>query len=141
MAKHSQLNRLAKAKTGEILLEQNNAFDDSLLPSAEELEKLKAVDPNIINWIMDRTEMEQNARIDFNKNRIRLSEYDLKKTHRFNFTALTFGFIIFMAILTISAYFVYIGLSITGTIFAGTAIIVGAIYFIKASVAHNQSNK
>jgi len=136
MAKHSQQNRLAKAKTGEILLEQNNAFDDSLLPSAEELGKLKEIDPNIVKWIMDRTEMEQNARIEFNKNRIRLSEYDLKKTHRFNFTALTYGFIIFLAILTMSAYFIYNGLPITGTIFAGTAIIVGAIYFIKASIAH-----
>jgi uncharacterized membrane protein len=136
MAKHSQQNRLAKAKTGEILLEQNNAFDDSLLPSAEELGKLKEIDPNIVKWIMDRTEMQQNARIEFNKNRIRLSEYDLKKTHRFNFTALTYGFIIFLAILTMSAYFIYNGLPITGTIFAGTAIIVGAIYFIKASIAH-----
>jgi uncharacterized membrane protein len=141
MAKHSQQNRLAKARNGEILLEQSNAFDDSLLPSAEELEKLKEVDPNIVKWIMDRTEMEQNARLDFNKNRIKLSEYDLRKTHRFNFTALTFGFIIFMAILAISAFFVYYGLPITGTIFGGTAILVGAIYFIKASIAHNQSNK
>ena len=38
------------------MLEQNVAIDDNLLPSAIELEKLKEVDPSIIQWIMNRAD-------------------------------------------------------------------------------------
>lgn len=67
MAKQSHQNRLAKARNGEIMVEQNMAYDDSLLPNAEELQKLQEIDGAIVPWIMQRTEVEQNARIEFNK--------------------------------------------------------------------------
>ncbi len=133
MAKQSHQNRLAKARNGEIMVEQNMAYDDSLLPNAEELQKLQEIDGAIVPWIMQRTEVEQNARIEFNKDRIRLSEYDLKRTHGFNFTALTYGFCIFVAVMVLSAFLVYKDLPIQGTIFGGTAIIGGAVFFVKAS--------
>lgn len=140
MAKQQHQNKVAKNKQGELLLEQNLAIDDSLLPNASELEKLKEVDPQIISWILERTEIEQNARIEFNQERVKLAKFDLKKTHVFNITALIFGFIIFIAVLALSAFFIINNLFVEGTLFGGTAIIGGALFFIKAAIASKQKN-
>lgn len=141
MGKQSHQNRLAKSRTGEIMVEQNSAIDDSLLPGADELAKLKEVDPTIITWIMKRTEEEQNARIDFNKNRMKLAEYDLKRTHNFNFRALSYSFLIFLVVLALSAYFIYMGLNVQGTIFGGTAIITGVVLFVRATMTNIKHKK
>lgn len=133
MGRQQQQNRLAKKGNGELMVEQNLAIDDNLLPSAAELEKLKEVDPKIIDWVLTRTEIEQNARIKFNQDRMALAKKDLNCIHIFNFTALTFGFLIFVILLALSDYFIYKGLDVQGTIFGGTAIIGGALFFIKVS--------
>lgn len=64
MSKSQQQTRGVSRRDG-VAIEQNTIVDDSLLPSAEELEKLKQIDPSIIEWIMRRTEKEQDARIKF----------------------------------------------------------------------------
>lgn len=135
MARHQQQNRVARTNRGDSMLEQNISIDDSLLPNAAELEKLKDVDPTIIEWILRRTEIEQDARIRFNDNRVRLADFDLHKIHSFNKTALWFGFLSFLAILTLSGFLIYKGLHIEGTIFGGTAIFGCVMFFIKASIA------
>lgn len=133
MGKQQQQNRLAQNKKGELLVEQNVAIDDNLLPNAIELEKLKEVDPKIIDWILVRTEVEQSARIEFNQNRMKLANRDLTCIHIFNFMGLSFGLIIFLVVLALSAYFLYKGLDVQGTIFGGTAIIGGVIVFVRAA--------
>ena len=138
MAKQQRQNKLAKNRNGEVWLEENTAIDDNLLPSAVELEKLKEVDPTIIDWILKRTEIEQDARITFNNDRVRITEYDLKKFHRFNFTALVLAFLLFVIVLGISAIFVYFNLPVQGTIFGGTAITVAIVYFLRVI---SRSNK
>ena len=134
MAKQQQQNKLAKTNRGEYMVEQNFAIDDSLLPSANELEKLKDIDPTIIQWLKDRAEIEQNARIGFNNTQLKLTEYNLHKTHSFNYTALIFSFILFLSILGLSAYFIINGLSVTGTIFGGAAIISAVIFYVRATI-------
>lgn len=141
MAKQQYQNKVAKNTKGESMLEQNALIDDNLLPNAIELEKLKEVDPKIIDWILERTEIEQNARIQFNNDRVRLAEYDLIKTHSFNKTSLWFGFLIFIAVLGLSGFLIYNDLNVAGTIFGGTAIIGGAVFFIKAAIASKKQGK
>ena len=96
MAKQQQQNRLAQNYRGDVMLEQQVAIDDSLLPSANELEKLKEIDPSIIPWIMKRTEVEQDARIEFNKNQNDFVMYNLRKAHDFNLIAIIFSFLLFL---------------------------------------------
>jgi len=134
MAKQQQQNKLAKTNHGEYMVEQHFAIDDSLLPSSNELEKLKKIDPSIVQWIKERAEIEQNARIGFNNTQLKLTEYNLHKTHRFNYTALIFSFILFLSILGLSAYFIINGLSVTGTIFGGAAIITAVIFYVRATM-------
>jgi uncharacterized membrane protein len=131
MAKQQQKNRLVKNNRGELALEQNFDIDDSLLPCAAELEKLKEIDPSIIQWIMKRTEIEQDARISFNKDAVRLNIDSSQKIHRFNFTALILSFLLFISVLALSGFFVYKGLTVEGSLFGGSALIVAIIYFVK----------
>lgn len=72
MAKKAEQNKLTAGLNG-MQLEQNTVYDDSLLPAADELCKLNSINPDIIPWIMKRTEVEQNGRIGFNKRRLRLA--------------------------------------------------------------------
>jgi len=131
MAKQQQQNKLSKSNGGDLCLEQNVAIDDSLLPSALELEKLKEVDPSIIPWIMQRTEIEQNARIEHNKEIVELNRINLYKTHGFNKLSLVLGFLLFIVTLLLAAYFVYAGLPTQGTIFGSASILVAVVYFSK----------
>jgi len=100
MAKSHHQNKLASSSEGGVMVEHNVAIDDSLLPNADELKRLKVIDPTIIQWMKERAELEQNARIGFNKGQLQLADYNLRKTHKFNFTALVFSFILFLSIIS-----------------------------------------
>lgn len=52
MAKKAQQNKISQDSKG-IKFEQQNIEDDSMLPAAEELAKLNAVDEKIVPWIME----------------------------------------------------------------------------------------
>lgn len=132
MAKQHHQNRLSNKETG-LTLEQNTAIDDNLLPPAEELSKIKDVDANFLPWIRERTAIEQDARIKFNDNRIELAGYDLKKTHRFNISALLFGFLVFLLGITFSAFLIYNNLATEGTIFGGSIMLAAVIAFVRVA--------
>lgn len=55
------------------MVEHNAVYDDNLLPAADELAKLNAINPDIVTWVMRRTEVEQDGRVWFNKERLRLA--------------------------------------------------------------------
>lgn len=131
MAKLQHNNKLARNQRGDSIVEQNVSIDDSLLPSALELEKLKDIDPSIIPWIMARAEQEQNARHAWNKNQSEIMTSDMIKTHRFNFTAIILAFILFLAVIGASVFFVAKGMNLEGSIFGGTAIITGIVFFLR----------
>lgn len=72
MAKKAEQNKLTTGLNG-VQLEQNTVYDDNLLPAADELYKLNSINPDIIPWIMNRTEVEQDSRVWFNKKRLKLA--------------------------------------------------------------------
>jgi hypothetical protein len=63
---------------------------------------------------------------------MKISDYNVRKVHRFNFTALPFGFVLFLSVLVLSAFFIINGMEVQGSIFGGSAIIAGIVFFIKA---------
>lgn len=130
MAKKAEQNKLVNDKG--ITLEKQTYYDDSLLPSADELEKLNEVSRDILPWIMKRTEMEQDARIRFNDERIKLTQRDMKHTHAYNFIALVMAFIIVIVGFLFSFFLVKEGYSIAGTIFGGGVLTLIVSYFLKS---------
>jgi len=132
MTKQAQQNKL-KQQNGLTTLEQNTIVDDSLLPPAEELAKLKELDPDIITWIKERTEKEQDARIRFNDARIDLVKKDVTETHSYNKRALSFALIVILSGMFFSVFLICQKLQTEGTIFAGATIVFAGISFVRAS--------
>lgn len=112
-------------------LEQTSIYDDSLLPPAEELAKLKSIDPDSINWIKRRTEIEQDARIKFNNDKIKLMDKNMTHVLVQNMTCIIVTFLIIAFGMICSAFFVYKGLKVEGTIFGGSSIFLAGVIFLR----------
>ena len=123
---HQNTRAIADRKHG-VQVQQQTIVDDSPLPSSEELIKLKEIDPTIIEWIKQRAEKEQEARIDFNKDRMKLA----KSEHNIVKTSLYLAFITVMALSIFSGLLVYNGMETVGTIFGGVSVIACVQAFLK----------
>ena len=128
MAKKAEQKKLSD---GKVSLEQNSIYDDSLLPAAEEIERLNNISSEILPWIMKRTEVEQDARIKFNEERVGLAKKDLNNTHVYNFVALIFAFLIVLMFLGFSFYLIINNQETVGSIFAGGTMVLVVSYFLK----------
>ena len=133
MAKGQHRTAVSDGRRG-VQLEQQTTFDDSLLPPAEELSRLKEVNPSIIQWIMERTEKEQEARIKFNNERMRLVHRDMNTTQM----SLWLAFTLAIAILGLGGLFIALGKEVTGTILSGVGVFVVVQSFLKFGRKQNQ---
>ena len=122
-------------------IEENTIVDDSMLPATDELIKLKEIDPTIIEWIKRRSEIEQDARIRFNDNRMSLAKKDLNSVFWINIICLFFAFIIIVLGILFSYVMIKNDMKIEGTIFAGTTIVIAASLFLRRGKATNKQKK
>lgn len=130
MAKHNrQTKGLTHPNRGSAYVQQET-YDDSLLPEAIELQKLKDLDPTIIEWIKERTAKEQDARIDFNDRKMGLIEKSSSRGFFIDFYAITCAFIIIMAGMALSYFLIKNNLTVIGTIFAGGTLVLAANAFL-----------
>lgn len=93
MGRKAEQNRLTTGANG-VQLEQSTIYDDNLLPAADELAKLHALDNDIIPWIKERTEIEQNARVRFNERRTALAFREINYSAALTFLGMAFCFAI-----------------------------------------------
>jgi uncharacterized membrane protein len=126
MTKQQQQTRMAVNRT-QGAIEQHTIIDDSLIPSAEELQKLKDVDPSIVQWILDHADKEQQARISFNENKIKIA----KSEHAIVKSSLWLAFAVLIAGMAMSSIFVWSGQEIAGTVFGGISMVVCVQSFLR----------
>lgn len=110
--KQQQINGIAN-KQQYAVVQQTTTIDDSLLPSADELAKLREINPTIVEWTMKRAEKEQDARIEFNFKNLHLLEKEINTTAR----SLFYSFIIAIISLILAAVFVWADKEIAGSAF------------------------
>lgn len=110
--------------------EHSESYDDSLLPDAMELGRLKELDPNVIEWIKERTAKEQDGRLFFNKKKITLISRSTNFAFIVDIIAVLFAFLIMISGMCFSYFLIKEGQNTTGTIFAGATIFFGAIAFL-----------
>lgn len=103
--------------------EQHESYDDSLLPEAIELAKLKELDPEIISWIKTRTEKEQDARLDFNDRKMGLIESSTRKAFAIDMSTIIAAFLVLICGMFFSAYLISKEMKIEGTVFGGVILI------------------
>lgn len=140
MGRKAEQNRLIHQGES-VAVEQTSVYDDSLLPPAEELAKLQQLDPDCLNWIKKRTEIEQDARIQFNKDKVGLMHKDMNLVTFQNVLCVIVAFIIIMSGLACSAYFVYKGLKTEGSIFGGSTLVFAGLIFLKFRSKNDSNSK
>ena len=131
MTKVAQHNKAQMGRAGNAIVEQKTIVDDSMLPTAEELAKLKDVKPELVDWVMTRAEKEQEARIEFNRGRVKLAKKDLNGTIWVNVLSLIFAFVIVLGGMAATLWVLREGMTIVGTIFAGTTLVGAAALFTR----------
>ena len=130
MSRKAEQNRVIQ-HDNKLAVEQTSIYDDSLLPPADELAKLKELDPDIINWVKKRTEIEQDARIKFNENKVKLMDKNMRQVFMHNMVCIFTSFIIILDGIACSFYFIYKGLNVEGTIFGGSTLVIASALFIR----------
>jgi uncharacterized membrane protein len=122
--------------------ENTEVFDDNLLPDAAEIEALSVIDPNIISWLKERAEKEQDFRHEIFKKRTEILECDIKGTQKLNLIGMIFAFLIIMSGMALSTYLIHLGHLLTGSIFSGLTILYAAALFYKRkSTEDKKTNK
>lgn len=118
MGKKAEQNKLTSGHHG-IQLEHNTVYDDSLLPSAAELERLHKINPEILPWIMARAEVEQNARIAHNRKRTALIGREVNFAGWSTLIGLVMCFVLIGAFIYLSYQLFVQGHAVWGGIFGG----------------------
>ena len=130
MAKQQTKHQVVKNQQGQGVLVEN-VFDDNLLPDASEIEKLYKLDNHILEWLKGTAEKEQNFRHQVFQKKLEIAEKVERGSRQISKMGITFSFIIVLAGMAFSAFLIYIGQIVVGTVFAGGIIISIVTAFLK----------
>lgn len=124
MAKKAEQTQIRQNEDGKVSAIRNTIIDDNYLPSADELQKYQNISKDIIPWIMDRVEKEQNARLKFNDDNMNLAKKDLKFRQLYDIIALILAFVLVIIALAATIWLLIEGYNIAGIFLAGGTIAV-----------------
>lgn len=130
MAKQQTKHQVVKSQQGQGYVVES-AFDDNLLPEASEIEKLYKLDSHILEWLKEIAEKEQNFRHQSFQKKLEIAEKVERGSRQISKMGITFSFIIVLAGMAFSAFLIYIGQIVVGTVFAGGIIISIVTAFLK----------
>ena len=101
------------------------------MPEASEIEKLYKLDSHILEWLKNTAEKEQNFRHQAYTKKIEITEKVERGSRQISKMGITFSFIIVLAGMAFSAFLIYIGQMLIGSLFAGGIIISIVTAFLK----------
>ncbi len=110
-------------------VEVTSSYDDYPLPDADELCRLKELDPNIIDWLKNRAEKEQEFRHEVTRDRNRIVEKNSKGERSINRLGLVCAFLIMMFFGGCSFWLLHEGKTLVGSAFTGVSILMAAAIF------------
>ncbi len=142
MAKHhiqKKQSNIVSHKGRGVSYEQHESIDDSLLPDAEELAKLKELDAGVVDWVKERTAKEQDARLEFNNRKMTLVEKGQRMAFTVDVIAIGAAFTITMSGMAFSYFLIQANQIVTGSVFAGATILFAANSFLNFR-KKNQNN-
>ena len=122
MAKQQKKQQVVKNQQGQGLLIEE-VLDDNLLPDATEIEKLHRIDNNILEWLKQTAEKEQEFRHQAFAKKLKIAEDTERGIRQISKLGIIFSFIIVVLGMFFSGFLIYIGQTIIGTIFAGGIIL------------------
>lgn len=128
---------VARGNTGATITghgtEETHEFDDSPLPSAEDLVKLNEISPSIIPWLMKRAEDEQSFRHATIRHRDEVFASVFKNETHITKSALHWAGVILVVGMVISALLIYNEQTLVGSVFGGAVLVSAVSLFLGRS--------
>jgi uncharacterized membrane protein len=120
------------------LSEQSVTVDDNCLPSPQELEAYKLVDPRIIDHLLAASEKEQAFRHKFEIEKIKIIKSVERRSARMNWWGMLFAFLCIASFMAVTAYALYLDRLWLAGIMGGAAIVSIVSIFIRKEPAENE---
>ena len=89
-------------------LEQTLIVDDNSLPTPEELSAYKAVDPKIVDFLIETSKKEQEHRHKIDNDKISIIKKSEKRITTINVAGMFFAFLSIIVLVGLSAYALYL---------------------------------
>ncbi|MDR2087320.1 MAG: DUF2335 domain-containing protein [Dysgonamonadaceae bacterium] len=121
-------------------VEETFTIDDTSLPSPQELNEYKLIDPNIISFLLETSKKEQLHRHKIDIEKVKIVKNESRVVFSINWWGMFFAFLVIAISMGLSAYLISIGKDIIGTIFGGTSIVIAASIFINKKSNENKGN-
>lgn len=136
MAKQHRRAQISRSKNhqGHIVEE---VFDDNLLPDAAEIKKLSELDPDIIQWLKQRAEKEQDFRHKSFTSRVKLVSRTERGLRWINYCGLLFSFFLLGGGMYLSYILIIEGHEVLGSIFSGLMLFAIASLFMSKVKSNN----
>ena len=89
-------------------VEQNYTIEDNLIPSPQELEQYKAVDPRFVEYFYNTAEKEQAHRHEMDKAKMKIIRKTESRAERINLWGMVFAFLSIVVCMGVSAWALYL---------------------------------
>ena len=129
MAKQRRKAQITK-KQGQLGHIYEEIVDDNLLPDADEISKLSKIDPEIMQWLKERAEKEQEFRQKAFMERLELVKKNERGSRWINYAGLLFSFLLLGGGMYSSYLLIMAGHTLVGTLFSGVVLITVASMFL-----------
>lgn len=139
MAKGKKRVQLRKNSQGEHQGHFEETFDDSLLPDASEIAKLQSIDPEMIHWLKERAEKEQDFRHEVTREKIGMIKETERGERKVNYIGLAISAILLGAGMYISYLLITGGYQIIGSIFTGGMLLAIASFYLGKVKSSNKA--
>lgn len=135
-----------KQSQTEVLSEEGNGshneltytFDDNVLPSPQELEEYKKVDPKIVDYLLSAAKSEQEYRHKTGYDKIKIVKSSERRNFRINWWGMFFAFLCIVCLCGVVAYSLYLGEKWIAYIIGGGTMLSIASIFIKRPTDTNR---
>lgn len=133
MAKQSIKQRETQVPTDKGVgkqIEQTFTVEDVSLPSPQELEAYKQINPQIIDFLLPTSTKEQEHRHQLDEEKLKVLENVNKRDHRLNLLGMIFGFLSLLVMMGVACYMLYLNHPWFASFFGGVSLITVISIFV-----------
>ncbi len=135
MAKQSLKRRETEVATDNGIgkqTEQTLTVEDSLIPSPQEIAEYKKIDPKIVEHLLSAAQKEQDFRHEKERSKLKIVKSSENRIGKMNWWGMFFAFLALIAIISLSAYALYLNRPWFAGIFGFSAVISIVSLFVNA---------
>ena len=144
MGKQELKQRETQVSTGEGVgkqLEQTFTVDDNCLPSAQELAAYKAIDPRIVDYLINASVKEQEHRHKMDRDKYTMIRKADRRDGRINWWGMFFAFLSIVVMIALAGYALHLDKPWFAGIMGATTLVSVASIFIRSNDVKDKSNK